>query len=147
MKKVSLVAISFVLISIGLTWFWNEWARAGYADLFNAVAPPLYELIGLGDARVVALRERYINFVPFVSLVLVTPGLTLRRRTLGLALGLVFMFECHLMLNLTELFQPGVSLPIVPAIVSDALPLLVWSAVAYPALTGFLAKAGEPEKE
>lgn len=145
MKKTLLIVLSFVVISIGLTWIWNEWARAGYAQLLKSVAPPLYELLGFGDARVGLLRERYINFVPFVSLLLVTPGLTLRRRAIGLALGLVFIFVCHLALNLTELFQPGRSLPIVPSIVSDALPFLVWSVVAYPVLTKFLVVTTEPE--
>ena len=144
MKRASLVVLGFIFISIGLTWFWNEWARAGYAQLLNAVAPPIYELIGFGDARVGALRERYINFVPFVSLLLVTPGLTLRRRTIGLALGLFFIFVCHLALNLTELLQPGRALPVVPSIVSDALPFLVWIVVAYPVLTKFLSAEGEP---
>jgi hypothetical protein len=145
MKKVLLIISSFVLISIGLTWFWNEWARVSYAHLFNAVAPPIYELIGFEHARVVGFRERYINFVPFVSLLLVTPGLTLRRRTIGLSLGVFFIFLCHLALNLTELLQPGLSLPIVPAIVSDALPFLVWIIVAYPVLTKFLVVEVEPE--
>ncbi len=145
MKKALLVVLCFVFVSIGLTWFWNEWARVHYGLLFIAVATPIYELIGLEEARVVALRERYINFVPFVSLLLVTPGLTLRRRTIGLALGLLFIFVCHIALNLTELLQPGVALPIVPAIVSDTLPFLVWIVVAYPVLAKFIPVANEPE--
>ena len=144
MKKAILIVLAFCVISIGLTWFWNEWARAHYADFLKAVAPSIYELIGFGDARVGAHRERYINFVPFVSLLLVTPGLTLRRRTIGLVLGLLSIFVGHLALNLTELLQPGNSLPIVPSIISDTLPFLVWIIVAYPALKKFLPVADDP---
>ena len=86
MKKAILIVLAFCVISIGLTWFWNEWARESYGQFLRAVAPSIYELIGFEHARVGALRERYINFVPFVSLVLVTPGLTLPRRTIGLGL-------------------------------------------------------------
>jgi hypothetical protein len=143
MKKSILIILAFCVISIGLTWFWNEWARTHYAHFLNAVAPSIYELIGFGDARVGALRERYINFVPFVSLVLVTPGLTLRRRTIGLVLGLFSIFVSHLALNLTELLQPGRSLPIVPSIISDTLPFLVWIVVAYPVLKKYLPVANE----
>ena len=144
MKKALLIAVCFGLISIGLTWFWNEWARAGYAQLLKTVGPPLYDLIGFEGARVGANRERYINFVPFVSLVLVTPGISLRRRSIGLVLGLFTIFVSHLALNLTEIIQPGRSLPIIPSIASDALPFLVWIFVAYPTLAKFLPVASEP---
>ena len=147
MKKSVLIVLAFCVISIGLTWIWNEWARAHYGHLLNAVAPSIYELIGFEHARVGALRQRYINFVPFVSLLLVTPGLTLQRRTIGLVLGLFSIFVSHLALNLTELLQPGNSLPIVPSVISDALPFLVWIIVAYPALKKFLPVANEADPD
>lgn len=147
MKRGALILIGFVAISIGLTWFWNEWAQAQYALLFRTVGYPLYELLGFGNARVVGFRERYINFVPFISLLLVTPGLTLRRRSIGFALGLVFIFACHLALNLTELIQPGRSLPIVASVLSDALPFLVWTVIAYPVLTKFFVDTSQPETD
>lgn len=143
MKKAILIVLAFCVISIGLTWIWNEWVRVSYADFLTAVAPSIYELIGFEHARVGALRQRYINFVPFVSLLLVTPGLTLRRRTIGLALGLFSIFVSHLALNLTELLQPGNSLPIVPSVISDAFPFLVWIVVAYPTLKKFLPVAND----
>ena len=147
MKKSVLIVLAFLVISLGLTWLWDEWLRAGYAQLFIAAAHPLYDLLGFEDARVVALRQRYINFVPFVSLVLVTPGISVQRRSLGLLLGLIFIFICHLALNLTEIIQPGVALPIVPSIVSDALPFLVWIVIAYPVLAKYLPGPVEPESE
>jgi hypothetical protein len=145
MKKVILVILGFGVVSMGLTWIWNEWARVAYAHFFNWIAPPFYELIGFGDARVVGLRARYINFVPFMSLVIVTPGIALRRRTIGLALGMLSISLGHLLLNLTERLHPGVSLPIVPAIVSDTLPFLVWLVVAYPVVIKLLPSPDEPE--
>ncbi len=148
MKKAVLIVLGFGVISIGLTWIWNEWARLAYGHFLVAVGRPIYDLIGFGDVRVAGLRERYINFVPFVSLVLVTPGITLRRRTIGLATGLIAISASHLALNLTGLLQPGgLSLPIVPALVSDALPFLVWLVVAYPVVVKFLPSLTEPEAE
>ena len=145
MKKALLIVLAFGVISIGLTWIWNEWARTAYAQLLDTVAPPIYELIGFGDARVGLRRERYINFVPFMSLLLVTPGLTLRRRTIGLGLGLFSIFVGHLALNLTEILAPGRSLPMVPSIISDTLPFLVWIVVAYPVLKKYLPIPNEPD--
>ena len=147
MKKSLLVVLAFVVVSIGLTWLWNEWLRVAYAHLFIAAAHPLYDFLGFEEARVSALRERYINFVPFVSLLAVTPGISIRRRILGLILGLIFIFVCHLGLNLAGLIQTGPALPIVPSIISDALPFLVWIVIAYPVLAKFLPLPEEPEED
>ena len=137
MKKTLLVIAAFAVASVGLTWLWNEWLRLAYAHFLNFVAPPIYDLIGFEGARVGAFRQRYVNFVPFVSLVLVTPGLGLRRRMLGLALGVLTISASHLALNLTERLQPGHSLPLVSSLLSDAFPFVVWLFVAQPVVSGF----------
>jgi len=134
MKKAILVFLAFFVVSIGLTWVWNEGLRNLYGELFKAVALRLHGFLGFGDAPIAPYRTRYINLVPFVSLILVTPGIALRRRAIGLGLGLVALFVSHLALNLTAYYSPGAALPIVPALFSDTLPFLLWLAVAYPAL-------------
>ena len=136
--KAVVIIFAFVVISIGLTWVWNEWLRALYAEFFRTVATTIYDAIGLGHARVAAFRQRYINFVPFVALVLVTPGLTFRRRFVGLGLGLVTISVGHVILNLTALLQPGGSLPIVASLISDSFPFLVWFVVAFPVAVKFI---------
>lgn len=136
--RILLTVLAFVIISITLTWLWNEWLRALYGQLFKAVAAPLYDAIGLGHAKAVGLRQRYINFVPFVALVLVTSGLTLRRRAIGLTAGLFTIFLSHLALNLTALIQPGAALPVLASLVSDSVPFLVWFVVAYPVVSKFI---------
>jgi hypothetical protein len=143
MKKSLPVVLAFIVLSVGLTWAWNEWLRVLYGEFFATVAPPIYDALGFGDARVVTRRLRYINFVPFVALVLVTPGLALPRRLIGLAAGLVTIAVSHLVLNLTAHLQPGPALPIVSILISDAFPFFVWIVVAYPALARFLPGARE----
>ncbi len=143
----AVVLLGFVAITIVLTWFWTEWGRQAYGQFLRAVAPPIYDLIGFGDARVGAFRHRYINFIPFVGLVLVTPGIAIKRRATGLFGGLFALFVGHLVLNLTERMQPGSHLPFVPSLVSDALPLMIWVIVAWPALAPFLPKLAEEGEE
>lgn len=139
------IVLGFAVITIGLTVFWIEWGRLHYGQFLKLVAPPIYDLIGFGDARVGAFRQRYINFVPFVGLVLVTPGLAWKRRFTGLAAGLGALFVGHLALNLTERVHRGGHLPFVPSLVSDALPFLLWILVAYPVLsTWFVAALAPP---
>lgn len=125
----------FAAVTLALTFLWEEGGRIAYGRFLKTVAPPLYDLVGFEGARVGAFRQRYVNFVPFVGLVLATPGLSLRRRLLGLGLGLFTLFLGHLGLNLTEVGQGrGRHLPLVPSLVSDTLPFLLWLFVAAPAL-------------
>jgi hypothetical protein len=138
MRKATLVTIAFLAISVGLTWLWGVSLRAHYAHFLAAVGPVIYGLVGLEDIPMYGTRERYINFVPFVSLVLVTPGIVPRRRILGLGLGLIAISIGHLVLNGTAVFAPGVALPIVSILISDSFPFFVWFVVAYPALVRFL---------
>ncbi len=139
--RLALVIVGFAIITIALTWLWTEWGRRAYGHFLLVVAPPIYDLIGFGDARVGAFRQRYINFVPFVGLVLVTPRLSPRRRAIGLLAGLFALFVGHLALNLTERVYKGAHLPVVPSMISDALPLLLWIVVAYPVVSDWFAHA------
>jgi hypothetical protein len=143
MKVVLRVAL-FAAITLLLTWLWNEGGRVVYGKLLKLVAPPIYELFGFEGARVGAFRQRYVNFVPFVGLVLVTPRLSLRRRLTGLALGLFALFCGHLALNLTALSAGGRHLPLVPSLLSDTLPFLLWLFVAAPTWMGWLPGAARP---
>ena len=144
MKKAILVILAFAVITIGLTWMWTHGGRNLYGQFLKLIAPPIYDLIGFDGARVGAFRQRYINFIPFIGLVLVTPGIALRRRALGLAGGLVALSVGHLALNLTDGGTRGAHLPFVPSIVSDALPLLLWVIVAYPVISDWFATALVP---
>ncbi len=143
--QVALMVVGFVVISIGLTWLWNEWLSGLYGRFFTTIAPPIYDAIGLGHARAVGLRQRYINFVPFVALVLVTRGLTWRRRSIGLLAGLITISISHVLLNLTALIQPGPALPVMASVISDAFPFAVWFVVAYPAIARFIPGAEIPK--
>jgi hypothetical protein len=96
------------------------------------VAEQLYGLMGLSHVPIVGTRLRYINYVPFVGLMLVTPGLSIRRRLGSPGLGLALLCVSHLLLNATVLLSPEDlrRLPRAASIVSDALPFLLWVGIA-----------------
>ena len=137
MKRTLLITAAFVAVTIGLTWFWEEFGRLQYGRFLKTVAPTIYDWIGFGDARIGAMRQRYINWIPFVGLVIITPGLAFRRRSTGLALGLAILFIGHLGLNLTEGARRTGHLPFVPSLVSDTLPLILWVIVAFPVIANW----------
>lgn len=148
MNKALLRILAFAAITLLLTWLWEEGGRLQYGRFLKLVMPPVYDALGFEGARVGAFRQRYVNFVPFVGLLLVTPHLTARRRALGLALGLFALFCGHLALNLTETGTGRARhLPIVPSLLSDTLPFLVWLIAAAPAVSHWLpavAPGSEP---
>ncbi len=145
MKKILLRVAAFAAITLLLTWLWGEGGRMAYGRFLKDVAPPIYDLIGFEGARVGAFRQRYVNFIPFVGLVLVTPHLSARRRALGLLLGLAALFVGHLALNLTEVGAGRARhLPLVPSLVSDTLPFLIWLIVAAPSVAQWLPAAPGP---
>jgi hypothetical protein len=88
MRKILLRVAAFALITLLLTWLWGEGGQVLYGRFLKLVAPSIYDFFGFEGARVGTLRQRYVNFVPFIGLVLVTPALSVRRRTIGLAVGL-----------------------------------------------------------
>lgn len=142
--KVVLRIALFAAVTLALTWLWNEGGRVVYGKFLKLVAPGIYELFGFEGARVGAFRQRYVNFVPFVGLVLVTPRLSPRRRLVGLAAGLFVLFCGHLVLNLTALRAGGRHLPLVPSLLSDTLPFLLWLFVAAPTWMGWLPGTARP---
>jgi hypothetical protein len=76
-----------------------------------------------------------VSHVPFVILVFLTPGLSLRRRVLGALLGSVFIAATHLfmitLVNAAFLGGGGVFRKVGHFIlIMDGLPLLAWLVVA-----------------
>ena len=132
MRRLLLFALEFFALTAPLTWLWvaadgRELFAQGF---FVPASRAIYELFGLEILPV--WRERYIHYVPFVALVVLTPGLPLRRRAIGLLGGLVAIFACDVVTN--GIAQYGrrrpVDLPLPWMVLSDALPFAVWAVVA-----------------
>lgn len=131
MKRALWFALKFIALTVPLTWIWVSGGRQVYASYFIPVADGIYELLGVEGVRAVS-RERYINYVPFVALVILTPSLSLRRRVVGLVAGAFALFCSHVLINgiAHHWVEGAVRLPVELAIVSDALPFLLWAIVA-----------------
>ncbi len=121
------------LTSLGL-WAWVSGGQRFYAQILVWTASWVYPLFGLGDIPLAAARLRYVNIVPFAALMLVTPGISWKRRTIGILGGLLFLHFSHLALNATpqlidigrEGLGPNTLSPIF-MIVSDGLPFVLWA--------------------
>ena len=120
------LAVFLVVTGVGTLW-WHTGGRDAYGRFFVWFAEGFYGLLGLQDV-IVGPRERFMNVVPFVALMLATPGLRLRRRCEGLLLGLACLFCWHLLASfmIGWRFQVLVTFPFALAVVSDVLPFAIW---------------------
>jgi hypothetical protein len=132
MRRALWFAIKFVALTAPLTWLWIAGGRELYASYFVPIADAIYDLLGVEGARGYSWRERYINYVPFAALVLLTPSLGARRRAVGLAAGLLAIFASHVLFN--GIAQHGAedfaTMPTALSIASDSLPFLLWAIIA-----------------
>lgn len=134
-----LIALELVVVSVALSWLWLSHGKYVYAQFFGSVARPFFDLIGQEEILVVS-RERFINLVPFLALMVVTPGLSVLRRSLGTLLGLLALFCGHLTLTWMAGITPRASsggfgfnaftIRLGAMLFSDSLPFLVWAAIA-----------------
>ncbi len=134
--RVLLTLLKIVAISAPLTWLWIEWGRDAYGDLFFNLAMPIYGLLGLTDVVPEGARDRFINYLPFLILMLITPDMSWRRRLSGIAIGFGVIFCVHLIfvyVASSATITGGRRMTthgfmrIVPAnALSDSIPLLLW---------------------
>jgi hypothetical protein len=150
MRRLLWFALKVVALTAPLTWLWVSGGRAAYGWSLAPVANAIYEGIGL-DGVTFFPRDRYINQVPFVALMLLTPGLSLRRRFGGLALGVLAIFAVQMLVNAIALrgAPDATSLPAGLSIASDAAPFVLWAAIARDFLARFaqrdtIGSGGDP---
>ena len=130
MKPVLWFGLKFVALTVPLTWLWVTGGREMYGSVLGPVSNFVYDLLGAEGVKPV-WRERYINYVPFVSLILLTPRLSWKSRLQGLAIGLVLILVAHIAMNWISFSIRGRGpFPRYLAVFSDALPFFLWAALA-----------------
>lgn len=138
--RVLLTLLKIVAISVPLTWLWMEWGREAYGRLFGLLAMPIYGLLGLTDVVPTGARDRFINYLPFLILMWITPRMSWKRRIFGTLAGFAVIFCVHLVfvyVASTAGGGPSRSMTahgfmrIVPAnALSDAAPFVLWVFIA-----------------
>jgi hypothetical protein len=133
------IALACVALTVPLTWLWVEGLEDLYARGFAWLAAPLLEPFGAaGGVAESPARKRFVSYLPFLVLVLVTPGLSARRRLLGLLAGIALIFLCHVGLVAVEALAQTRARPtrdafstVLPAaLFADALPFILWAVIA-----------------
>ena len=133
-----LILLKFVAITAPLVWWWTHGGLETYHEIFRRLAFPLLQEMGVTHVSAGLVRDRFVGFIPFLGLMLVTPGLALKRRLVGLAVGAFVIFLSHVGLSywswvsFGEEGRTGASMArYFPALVmTDAVPFVLWALFA-----------------
>jgi hypothetical protein len=148
-KRLLVLIVELVALSVPLTWLWLAWGQDAYQAAFGDVAGPLLRALGVKEVVDSPAQKRFVNYVPFLALMLVTPGLALARRLGGILLGIPLIFLCHVGLVAVEVFsrtrhrptEDPFSTVFPAAMFADAFPFILWALFANEFLRELLAKA------
>jgi len=144
-KRFWLLALEFFAITIPLAWLWLEWGRMAYLRFFLKLATPILMILGVSEFQPRLVQEHFLNYVPFLVLMVITPELTMRRRIIGTVIGFVIIFFDHIgLVSMAFVAHSKYGLTaksfstLFPALLfSDSLPFILWAIIA----SGYLKKA------
>ncbi len=147
-RRPLLILLEFIIITVPLTWWWLNGGLDSYYDVFRRLAFPLLKEMGVNTFNPGLVRDRMISFIPFMGLMLVTPGLSLRRRFGGLLGGLALVFLSHVLLAYwawASFVRDGEGASSMadffPALMlADAFPFVLWALISSRVLAEALFK-------
>lgn len=119
-----------------LGWFWFDRFQRSYPDLIQPIAYPVFELLGVTQWHLYLLAEHFTNLVPFVALLIATPGIVRRwqRFLVALIAGLAIIVLLHILMSVAVYFiyksyamsEKALRLIVPVYLVNDAMPLVLW---------------------
>ncbi len=153
-RRFWLLALEFLVITIPLAWIWLEWGRSAYLKFFVRLSTPILAFLGVTEFQPKLVQEHFLNYVPFLVLMLITPELTARRRIIGTIIGFVVIFFDHIGLvsvAFVAYSKYGLAAKafstLFPALLfSDSLPFILWAIIASGYLKKMVAGLRRPQK-
>jgi len=140
MKPALLFLAKFICLTAPFVWLWQVGGLEAYHALYSPIASAIYESLGFEGVATPG-RDRYINIIPFLALMVLTPKMSIRRRLVGSAIGLLVLFLMHIAVNLTANPKTLV-LPRTVRLMLDAAPFVLWIVIANEFVRDFMKRAG-----
>ena len=133
-RKPWFLLIEFVVLTIVFTLIWVRWGREAYLPFFLELADPIFAALELPPVKLRQTPQRFMNYAPFLALMLITPGMSLLRRCLGIVLGVVVLFYGHVLMVwiaydawvATSSLATAFPMTFPTLLLSDALPFALW---------------------
>ena len=147
--------LKFTVISLILfaLWYWK--GEYYYFLFFNSTIPPFLRFFGIELILLPLLVPLFYNFIPFISFILIIPGIKSRRILQKLLLGLLLIFIWQILLA-EFLFlihgesntpsDAGLTLSLILYFLNWCIPFILWLILArkslYAWFTSKLEKQG-----
>jgi hypothetical protein len=135
-KSLWLFLLKLLVFSLVLGYLWFSRFQVQYPYWIDVFADPFFKLVGVRQWWLALVVEHFTNLVPYVALVLASPGFFKhwRRTALALVGGIAILILGHLLLSwAVYYFNEKYSLSrsfyriVIPMyIINDALPLVLW---------------------
>ena len=154
-RRLLRLLLLFFALTLPLAWLWDRWGQDPYIRFLWAIREPLYDAIGLRPRRGSPVGPRPFAIVSFVALMVITPGMSRRRRVVGSLVGFAVIAGFHLLFLVvgdvayTAFGRSRRALTkIVPfLLINDGIPFLVWLFFARDFLRQLVPAFGEPARE
>ena len=146
-RRLWLLILEFLVITVPLAWLWLEWGRMAYLRIFVKLSTPILVILGVTEFKPNLVQEHFLNYVPFLVLMVITPQLSIRRRIIGTVVGFVIIFFDHIgLVSMAYVAYSNYGLSskafstLFPALLfSDSLPFILWAIIAGGYLKGVVA--------
>ncbi|HWR83097.1 MAG TPA: hypothetical protein VN285_07330 [Candidatus Deferrimicrobium sp.] len=139
--------LKLLVFSLVLGYLWFSRYQKQYPYWIDGFADPFFKLIGVRQWWLALVIEHFTNLVPYLALVLASPGLVSKwkRSLIALVGGVAILIVGHLLLSSAVYFvnekyalsKDAYRILVPMYIINDALPLALWIGF-FPKLPGEL---------
>ena len=151
MNRLLLPLAKFVAVTAPLTWLWLEGGRDAYHAVFIDVAQPMLVWLGWPQSQLGSVPQRFISYVPFLALILITPRITMARRFWGTMVGFSLLFLSHVAFVLASIIaydRYGETPEAIKAVFGvmlllDSFPFLLWAVICWDVIREAIEGASE----
>ncbi len=139
MNRGLILLLKFVAVTAPLTWLWIEGGRDAYHRFFIDVTQPILALFGYPKSQLGSVPQRFISYVPFLALMLITPRISAARRFWGTVSGFFLLFLSHVGFVVASIAAYGaygetpraINAVFGVMLLLDSFPFLIWAIICW----------------
>jgi len=135
-KTILLKLAEFLALTLPVAWWWNQMGgRDATWKLFLQVSAPILAQMGVLAFSGSLVKDRLLGMLPFVALMVITPGIPVLRKAIRTAIGLALLYVSYVFLAYWAWYthdREGVDkysmsefFPVQNMV--DALPFVLWA--------------------